>query len=1062
MKLGKEGLSTTQPSKLALMMVTMLTAAIAAAGTIEIKPITDDADTGIDSSITYTHALDFGNGDPGTPITVNGVTFAEVAATGVFPTPAGASQTVGTGSTDIPSANGGWEPWTNVSGNFKKVQKDMLSGGAGTHVTLTGLTPGETYKVRFYHMAWGWNRQEVWSGANRETQLGFITDGVSTDMGSAEDTFTFNEDNAADPNYTENLDVPQRVRSLDYTYKLPAGVTTLRVAVNHISGNYHMYALTNEVVPLTVTLNDPADNQAYESGNPIVASADVIGGTPPYTVEFFVDGVSAGTATTTDPYTLDLGALADGTYDIYATLTDSTTPTALTDTSPTHTFTVASSVSTTTTLASSGSPSTYGTGSVTATVLAGDASTLSGGTIQFFADANPLGAPVPVDTSTGEATYEIGALGVGTRSITADYSGDGIYNPSSASSISQVVNQAVLTVQATDLFRPTDVPNVDPLPYTITGFQNDEDLGSSGVTGEPVLTTTATTGSPVGDYPISCALGDLAATNYSFTLVDGTLTIADVADTFSINFFVGPAWPYGGLNSGGPDFAQQVENLKVQEGMPAGFDDWLTNGWLNYLVPWAPGAPQAPVALTSNRGSSATFQFKDCRNGWTYSGGARSTLIGDGNGHMMDGHVNATLEGESNKFDMEVTDIPFPIYDVIFYLGANQAQYGDGTGVIVFNGGAERAFTLENQAFDGTFTEMVDDTTPGNYVVFEGVTGSSFTTQVWGTGPSGFNHIGPFGLQIRAASSDYSTWAENYPGADLSDPSGDFDGDGVSNDDERLFGLDPTDASSVNPISILLDPSAETLSFTRRDDALTGKFCRVETSTDLVTWMTDSGAVLTAGPPDGQGIEEVLVQLSPALFTASKLFVRVVQDDGEVFLSETFEDDDNGGFTFVTTGGVGTTDWVWGEPNSASPGGSVTGGNGGSLKCWGTDISNPGYYTDVAETKLRSPVIDLTGVDAAELVFAEALDLQGAPNDSAVVNIIDDTTDTVIVPNIYSADDSGETSEAEWMVVDPIAIPAAALGQAIRIEWSFTGTDGIVQQYLGWYIDDVTVRQVQP
>ena len=51
-----------------------------------------------------------------------------------------------------------------------------------------------------------------------------------------------------------------------------------------------------------------------------------------------------------------------------------------------------------------------------------------------------------------------------------------------------------------------------------------------------------------------------------------------------------------------------------------------------------------------------------------------------------------------------------------------------GTGVIVFNGGAERGFIVKDGAFDGTFTEMVDETTPGNYIVFTGVTGSSFTT----------------------------------------------------------------------------------------------------------------------------------------------------------------------------------------------------------------------------------------------------------------------------------------------------------------------------------------------
>jgi hypothetical protein len=45
------------------------------------------------------------------------------------------------------------------------------------------------------------------------------------------------------------------------------------------------------------------------------------------------------------------------------------------------------------------------------------------------------------------------------------------------------------------------------------------------------------------------------------------------------------------------------------------------------------------------------------------------------------------------------------------------------------------------------------------------------------------------------------------PGADLSDPEDDLDGDGLTNNDEQLFGFAPTSGASVNPISVPLDPS---------------------------------------------------------------------------------------------------------------------------------------------------------------------------------------------------------------------------------------------------------------
>ena len=83
------------------------------------------------------------------------------------------------------------------------------------------------------------------------------------------------------------------------------------------------------------------------------------------------------------------------------------------------------------------------------------------------------------------------------------------------------------------------------------------------MTGTPALTTDAVLASPAGNYAITCALGGLAATNYSFTLVNGTLTVAEVADTFSVNFYVGPDWPYGGLTTD-----EQKANVKVDRVSP--------------------------------------------------------------------------------------------------------------------------------------------------------------------------------------------------------------------------------------------------------------------------------------------------------------------------------------------------------------------------------------------------------------------------------------------------------------------------------------------------------------
>ena len=652
------------------------------------------------------------------------------------------------------------------------------------------------------------------------------------------------------------------------------------------------YGLNTNYPPLNlaVTLATPGDAESYPQGTVIEASAtveagSVSGGTAPFTVQFWVDNVLRGSATE-EPYTFNLPTLTTGTHEIYAKVIDSTSPTPLTATSATHSFLVAPAVATTTTLTSSTNPSIYGAATLTATVVAGDASLLSGGTVQFFDGGEFLGNPVAVDTSTGEARYSINKLGEGPHTITAEYSGHGIYTASASSALAQVVNKAVLTVTANNVFRPTGIANLDPLPYKITGFQNAETLATSGVFGAPVLTTAAVIESPVGTYPITCALGDLEAVNYSFTLVNGTLTVAEVPDTFGVNFFVGPEWPYGGLGEVGN--LEAKEALKVAPGMPAGFGDWFTAGWHNHLVPWAPTAPQAAVTVTSNRGSTATFRFDDCRNGWTYTGSARTTLVGDGNGNMMDAHVNSTLEGTDNTFKMQMSNIPFAVYDVIFYMGGNQAQYGDGKVGIVFNGGAERTLTLKSGAFDGTFTEMVDETTPGNYIVFKGVTGSSFTTQTYGKGPTGFNHIGPSGFQIRPAIAGYGSWALGPFAGPLSNtsPSLDFDGGGLATGVEWVVGGDPTvgsDDLSRAPTFGNGDPNHFVFTYKRRDaaqaDANTAITVQYATNLSDGAWNTAAdgvnGVIIDATAVPEAGFHTVVVSIPKTLAQDGKLFARL-------------------------------------------------------------------------------------------------------------------------------------------------------------------------------------------
>ncbi|MCU0780170.1 MAG: Ig-like domain-containing protein [Akkermansiaceae bacterium] len=171
-----------------------------------------------------------------------------------------------------------------------------------------------------------------------------------------------------------------------------------------------------------------------------------------------------------------------------------------------------------------------------------------------------------------------------------------------------------------------------------------------------------------------------------------------------------------------------------------------------------------------------------------------------------------------------------------------------------------------------------------------------------------------------------------------------------------------------------------------------------------------------------------------------------------VLLDEGFESG-GGGFTMVDhSGGAGSV-WARGAPASSGSGGSVTTGNGGSANCWGTNIGNPGIYASGTDTSLISPVIDLTGVPKAVLSFAQAIDILAG--DTLVVNVIDDTTDTILQAAVHTSSPDPNVNAANWEKVDSVVI---AGGQPVRIEWRFDGdNDGT---YLGAYIDDVRVTGV--
>src|SRR5207245_7515450 len=88
------------------------------------------------------------------------------------------------------------------------------------------------------------------------------------------------------------------------------------------------------------------------------------------------------------------------------------------------------------------------------------------------------------------------------------------------------ITKAALTVTADDKTRAAGASN-PTLTVTYSGFVGGETLATSGVSGTPALSATST--NVAGIYPITVTTGTLSAVNYSFSYVNGQLTVTPAA-----------------------------------------------------------------------------------------------------------------------------------------------------------------------------------------------------------------------------------------------------------------------------------------------------------------------------------------------------------------------------------------------------------------------------------------------------------------------------------------------------------------------------------------------------
>jgi PEP-CTERM motif len=232
---------TIQSMKSSLTSISLLAFAIvpAWAGTFSLSaPFSDDPSSQISTTNTYTHAI-----SGGTVANVNGVNFEQLSP-GVIP--ANFTWTSSTfGFNEVVNNNGQWIPSSGgVTGaglvdlleSFTYSGNGAEAGSSQTYM-LSGLTVGTTYDLRLY--------QRVWDLGTSGRPMDLIVT-----HGAESNTFSMLQDRPGTVLGTGNQ---HHAYYLSYVFTAQGTDLSINALVPPgsppVSGSYHMYALTNQVIP---------------------------------------------------------------------------------------------------------------------------------------------------------------------------------------------------------------------------------------------------------------------------------------------------------------------------------------------------------------------------------------------------------------------------------------------------------------------------------------------------------------------------------------------------------------------------------------------------------------------------------------------------------------------------------------------------------------------------------------------------------------------------------------------------------------------------------------------
>ena len=258
----------------------------------------------------------------------------------------------------------------------------------------------------------------------------------------------------------------------------------------------------------TVTLASSSNPSTY--GSSVKFTATVAPSSCTGTVTFKDGSTTLGTGSlSSGKATFSTSTLTAGSHSITGSYGGDSNCNSSTSSTLTQTVNKAN---TTTTVSSSSNPSAFGS-SVTFTATI--SSTTATGTVTFKDGSTTLGTG---NVSSGTATYSTSSLAVGSHSITAVYSGDGNYNTSTSSKLTQTVKKAS-SVAVSSSTNPA--PSGTPVTFTavvtpsaatgtVTFYDSSTSIGSGTLSGGVVSLTTSSL--VVGAHSITAVYG--GDTNY--------------------------------------------------------------------------------------------------------------------------------------------------------------------------------------------------------------------------------------------------------------------------------------------------------------------------------------------------------------------------------------------------------------------------------------------------------------------------------------------------------------------------------------------------------------------